>query len=125
MLLLNVCLNPKWLALDSALWAPPAHTCPQCSPGLAALLHASVQNDHCPPTGCRPHPGCSSHLVSVFSAAVPKCFPADSHKVRRAREESELPVSSACWNTRKSEKAFRYSQQVSAPRYVNTSNKGM
>lgn len=89
---------------------------------VAADFHTSVQNDHCSPAGGRPPTGSCNNFSSVLSPAVPKCFPADSYKVLRPWEESKLPFSSHCWNIRKSEKAFHYPQQVSAPGYINTSN---
>lgn len=91
--------------------------------GLAASFCTLVQNDHSSLAGCRPPTGYCNNHGCVFSPAVPECFPADSYKVHRPWKESKLPFSSNCWNLRKSAKAFHYSQQVSAPRYINTSNK--
>lgn len=113
--------------LHSALQSPTVCAYCQASPtlGLAAGFHTLVPNDHCSPAGGRPRTGYCNNLSSVLSPALSKCFPADSHKVLRPGEESKLPFSSHCWNIRKSEKAFHYPQQVSAPGYINTSNQGM
>lgn len=60
-----------------------------------------------------------------LSPAVPSVFQQTVTKVHEPWEESQLPFSSHCWDDRKSEKAFHYPQQVSAPGYINTSNQGM
>lgn len=124
-LLLNADLNST-VTLDSA---PVSYSLSgyQGFPalGLAAGFCTLVQNDRCSPAGCRPSTGYCDDHCSVFSPAVPKCFPADSCKGHGPREESKLPFSSNCCNVRKSEKAFHYSQQVSASGYINTSNQGM
>lgn len=97
---------------------------PSSGPGCW-LPHSLLQNGHCSPAGGRPPSGSGNNLGSALSPAVPQCFPADSYKVLRPWEESQLPFSSHCWDDRKSEKAFHYPQQVSAPGYINTSNQGM
>lgn len=120
----------KSLVFSSALRQPRATssviTCPQhghghlllcCSAKWPLLYHSST--DGGAPARC-----CSNHS-SVLCPAVPQCVPADHSQVHRPRAESKLSLPAHCWNTRKSEKAFHYSQQVSAPGHTDTSNKGM
>lgn len=105
------------LALSSHVPGVDLDTCSCCSAKWLLLCHSST--DGGPPAGC-----CSNHS-SVLCPAVPQCVPADRSQVHRPRAESKLSLPAHCWDTRKSEKAFHYSQQVSAPGHTDTSNKGM